>query len=56
MFKAQEEVFKRKLADMVDEKYAKLHWKYQELLKDHLDDPLPQVLRTGQLEKERPDD
>ena len=35
------------LADMVDEKHAKLHREYQELLQDHMGDPLPDALRAG---------
>ena len=47
VFESQEEAFKTMLADMVDEKHAKLHREYQELLQDHMDDPLPDALRAG---------
>ena len=53
MVKSQEEAFQKQLADMVGEKHGKLHREYQELLQDHIGDPLPLVLRAGQC---KPDD
>ena len=48
-----EEAFQKQLADMVGEKHGKLHREYQELLQDHMGDPLPWVLRVGQ---DKPED
>ena len=38
---------------MVGEKHRKMHREYQELLQDHMGDPLPWVLRVGQ---DKPED